>query len=228
MKNTTFVSAGAGSGKTYRLTQDIARMVKDGTCKAEEIILTTFTEVAAQELKEKVRATLYAEGLYEAAKNLDSAAIGTIHSIAYQFVSRYWYLLGISANASIMDSTASAFFKNQSLSSLPSDEDIDFFQKVFKTFDVKTAEDGINEANPFFWKKDLERLIDTTIESCISKEGLEKAKDETNELLAEVFEWSGNDISGDLIDNILANVSPMIDLIVSRPRVDKDKKNKRI
>ena len=226
MKNTTFVSAGAGSGKTYRLTQDIARMVKDGTCKAEEIILTTFTEVAAQELKEKVRATLYAEGLYEAAKNLDSAAIGTIHSIAYQFVSRYWYLLGISANASIMDSTASAFFKNQSLSSLPSDEDIDFFQKVFKTFDVKTAEDGINEANPFFWKKDLERLIDTTIESCISKEGLEKAKDETNELLAEVFEWSGNDISGDLIDNILANVSPMIDLIVSRPRVDKDKKTR--
>ena len=81
MKNTTFVSAGAGSGKTHRLTQDIARMISDGTCKAEEIILTTFTETAAKELREKVRSTLYSKGLYEAAMNIDNAAIGTIHSI---------------------------------------------------------------------------------------------------------------------------------------------------
>lgn len=45
MKNTTFVSAGAGNGKTYRLTQDIARMITEGKCQAEEIILTTYTEV---------------------------------------------------------------------------------------------------------------------------------------------------------------------------------------
>ena len=48
MKNTTFVSAGAGSGKTYRLTQDIARMIADGKGHAEEIILTTITEAAAK------------------------------------------------------------------------------------------------------------------------------------------------------------------------------------
>ena len=52
MKNTTFVSAGAGSGKTYRLTQDIAQMITEGKCQAEEIILTTFTEAAAKELRE--------------------------------------------------------------------------------------------------------------------------------------------------------------------------------
>ena len=63
MKNTIFVSAGAGSGKTYRLTQDIARMITAGECQAEEIILTTFTEAAAKELREKVRSTLYAKGL---------------------------------------------------------------------------------------------------------------------------------------------------------------------
>ena len=78
MKNTTFVSAGAGSGKTYSLTQEIARMVSEGRCQAEQIILTTFTEAAANELREKVRSTLYSEGLYEAAMNIDNAAIGTI------------------------------------------------------------------------------------------------------------------------------------------------------
>ena len=53
MKNTTFVSAGAGSGKTYRLTQDIAQMIIDGKYQAEQIILTTFTEAAAKDLREK-------------------------------------------------------------------------------------------------------------------------------------------------------------------------------
>lgn len=61
MKNTTFVSAGAGSGKTHRLTQDIVRLVREGQCQADEIILTTYTETAAQELREKVRTALYAE-----------------------------------------------------------------------------------------------------------------------------------------------------------------------
>ena len=75
MKNTTFVSAGAGSGKTYRLTQDIARMIADGECKAEEIILTTFTDAAAKELREKVRSTLYSKGLYEAAMNIDNVPL---------------------------------------------------------------------------------------------------------------------------------------------------------
>ena len=39
MKNTTFVSAGAGSGKTYRLTRDIARMVSEGKCAYKCCIL---------------------------------------------------------------------------------------------------------------------------------------------------------------------------------------------
>ena len=47
MKNTKFVSAGAGSGKTYSLTQEIAQMITEGECKAEQIILTTFTDAAA-------------------------------------------------------------------------------------------------------------------------------------------------------------------------------------
>ena len=127
MKNTTFVSAGAGSGKTYRLTQDIAKMIKDGKCRSEEIILTTFTELAAKDL---VRSALYGHGLYDAAMNIDNAAIGTIHSIAYQMVSRYWYLLGISANVSIMPDEDSKFYISQSLSSLPTEEDLWLFTRI--------------------------------------------------------------------------------------------------
>ena len=50
MKNVTFISAGAGSGKTYTLTQKIVEMVRNGECRSDEIILTTFTKSAANEL----------------------------------------------------------------------------------------------------------------------------------------------------------------------------------
>ena len=178
MKNTTFVSAGAGSGKTYRLTQKIAQMITGNECKAEEIILTTFTEAAAKELREKVRSTLYSKGLYEAAMNIDNAAIGTIHSIAYQLVSRYWYLLGISANVSIMDTEGSKFCISQSLASLPSEADMNLFDNVLNSFNVKKTVNNIAVSDPDFWKKDLKTISDKTVELCIDEEQLEEAREE--------------------------------------------------
>ena len=215
MKNTTFVSAGAGSGKTYRLTQEIARMVSEGKCQAEQIILTTFTEAAANELREKVRSTLYSEGLYEAAMNIDNAAIGTIHSIAYQFVSRYWYLLGISANVSIMDNEGSKFCISQSLASLPSKVDMDLFDNVLNSFNVTKSINNRTIPDPDFWKKELKDIIDKTIELCIDEKQLEEAREESKKLINKVM-GSGNrfDIGNDkifelrqLAENILAEAA---------------------
>lgn len=210
MKNTTFVSAGAGSGKTYSLTQEIARMVSEGKCQAEQIILTTFTEAAAKELREKVRSTLYSKGLYEAAMNIDNAAIGTIHSIAYQFVSRYWYLLGISANASIMDTEGSKFCISQSLASLPTEEDLWLFDTMCKSFNLTI--ERTSQLDFGFWKRELKDIIDKTVELCISESQLEEAKEESKKLINEVIGFCDHfDISGDTIfelkqlaENILA------------------------
>ena len=229
MKNTTFVSAGAGSGKTYRLTQDIARMITAGECQAEEIILTTFTEAAAKELREKVRSTLYAKGLYEAAMNIDNAAIGTIHSIAYQFVSRYWYLLGISANVSIMDTEGSKFCISQSLASLPTEEDLKLFENIFISFNVTKRENDIQKPDPDFWKKELKSIIDKTVELCIDEAQLEDSKEESKKILQEVIPWSDDDdISKgtikDIIKTVVEKLQPIFDTIAKRARTDKEKK----
>ena len=205
MKNTTFVSAGAGSGKTYRLTQDIAQMIIDGKCQAEQIILTTFTESAAKELREKVRSTLYSKGLYEAAMNIDNAAIGTIHSIAYQFVSRYWYLLGISANVSIMDTEGSKFCISQSLASLPTEEDLWLFDTMCRSFNLTVP--LTSQLDFGFWKRELKNIIDKTVELCIDEQQLEEAKEESKKLLANVFKWTSYDVSGDVVDTILEYAS---------------------
>ena len=228
MKNTTFVSAGAGSGKTYRLTQDIARMISEKMCKAEEIILTTFTEAAAKELREKVRSTLYSKGLYEAAMNIDNAAIGTIHSIAYQFVSRYWYLLGISANVSIMDDEGKNFCVSRSLASLPTEVDMDLFDNVFKSFNLKKSVNNISVPDPDFWKSDLKNIIDKTVELCISESQLEEAKEESKKLIGEVIKWNSFDITCDIFDCAKESLKRIFNAIADRARKDKEATRKEL
>ena len=221
MKNTTFVSAGAGSGKTYRLTQDIAQMITDGKCNAEEIILTTFTEAAAKDLREKVRSTLYAKGLYEAAMNIDNAAIGTIHSIAYQFVSRYWYLLGISANVSIMDTEGSKFCISQSLASLPTEEDLWLFDTMCRSFNLTIPR--TSQLDFGFWKRELKSIIDKTVELCIDEQQLEEAKNESKKLINEVM---GSNNRFDIGDDKITELKQLAENILDEEALPKTNRGK--
>ena len=68
----TLVVAGAGSGKTAVLTQRVRHLIIDEGVKPSNIIAITFTNMAAEEMKERL-------------SNVDGigdAFIGTIHSFA--------------------------------------------------------------------------------------------------------------------------------------------------
>ena len=77
-----YISAGAGSGKTFRITTDVAKMVKDGTLNSDQVIMTTYTKAAAQELREKAKNELAKLGLLREAQQMEHALIGTVHSVA--------------------------------------------------------------------------------------------------------------------------------------------------
>ena len=64
MKNVTYINASAGSGKTYRLTHQLAELISDRKVKPDQIIMTTFTVKAANEMKEEAKKVLYEEGLF--------------------------------------------------------------------------------------------------------------------------------------------------------------------
>src|SRR2546423_5989217 len=48
------VVAGAGTGKTTVLTQRNARLIREGHCRADEILAVTYTDNAAAELLQRV------------------------------------------------------------------------------------------------------------------------------------------------------------------------------
>ena len=128
MKNITYISASAGSGKTYTLTERLKDVILNGEAAPEQIILTTFTKAAAGEFLERAKARFYQEGKISEANQLNQALIGTVDSISNTFVNRYWYLLGISPNLNVIDKEDEKLFVSESLANLPSEEQINFFQ----------------------------------------------------------------------------------------------------
>ncbi len=119
--NISIISAGAGSGKTYRLTQDMARYLnpKNGyAVRAEGIFATTFTNKAAAELQDRVRVKLLEDGLTEQADALGSAMIGTVHSLGVKLLRRFAFEAGVSPKADILDEGDKHTFFNQALSSM--------------------------------------------------------------------------------------------------------------
>ena len=71
--NIHFISAGAGSGKTYRLTEELETALVDGGVNPAGVIGTTFTVKAAAELKERVRERLIASGRLQRAEQMAQA-----------------------------------------------------------------------------------------------------------------------------------------------------------
>lgn len=161
MKNVTYINAGAGSGKTYRLTETLTNLIKSEKVKPEQVILTTFTTKAANEFKEKVKAFLYDEGLYDAAMQLDHAMIGTVHSVCQRMIDKYWFNLGLSPNMGVMAEEDTTYYISQSLSELPTDEELKVLHGFARYFDIRVKDGYIvkKAVNYDFWQDHLKAVI---------------------------------------------------------------------
>lgn len=89
------ISASAGSGKTHTLTETLLRKISSGELSATELIAVTFTEAGASELKGRIRAALLSAGLYQAAQQVESAYISTIHAFGNRLLKELAFDLGI-------------------------------------------------------------------------------------------------------------------------------------
>lgn len=117
------VQAGAGSGKTYTLTERIVNALapSDGsapfTNSIENIVAITFTTKAAEELKSRVRERLEQAGRHDQALLVDDAYISTIHSFAGRILRENALAFEIDPEIQIIDADQEAAIMNGAIES---------------------------------------------------------------------------------------------------------------
>ncbi len=103
------LAAGAGSGKTSVLVERFVRAVCEDGHAPERILAITFTERAAQELEQRVRARLLEVGAAGAARSLERGFIGTFHGFCARLLRAHAREAGVADEQfAILDERVSA------------------------------------------------------------------------------------------------------------------------
>ena len=116
------IFAGAGSGKTRALTFRIAHMVKDKHIAPESILAVTFTNKAANEMKERITSLI--------GNTARRVWAGTFHSVCARLLRADGQSIGIEPNFVIFDTSDQAAIVKEALSVLDKDP------KVYKPDEI--------------------------------------------------------------------------------------------
>ena len=110
------VAAGAGSGKTFTLTQRIAYALESGAVDdIERVCAITFTNKAAGELKARIKAELRARGMAEQALKVDDAWISTIHGMCARILHAHALELDLDPAFEMAESTLASVLSDRAV-----------------------------------------------------------------------------------------------------------------
>src|SRR3954468_18113002 len=101
-RGNVLVVAGAGTGKTHTLVERCCSLLLEENCSLDEILMVTFTEAAAAEMRKRIRARLVEQGsqsndthvtqrLEEQIALLDNAYISTLHSFCLRLIREHFH-----------------------------------------------------------------------------------------------------------------------------------------
>ena len=105
-----FVSAGAGTGKTRVLVERFLRAVESGV-DVDSILVITYTERAAGELRSRIRGGLAEAGRHDLARELDSAWISTIHGFCLRLLKAHPFAASLDPRFRVLDESQSAVLR---------------------------------------------------------------------------------------------------------------------
>ena len=121
------VAAAAGSGKTAVLVERIKKLILEGECSIDRMLIVTFTNAAAAEMKEKIERAIEKEAeenpgqvrlLRQQLERLPLANISTFHAFALEVIRRFFYLINVDPNFKICDNVQQELLKEQALDEL--------------------------------------------------------------------------------------------------------------
>ena len=98
-----FVSAGAGTGKTTVLVERFVEAVCERGLDVESMLVITYTERAAGELRGRIRSRLHELGRHDLARSLDGAWISTIHGFCLRLLKAHPFAAGLDPRFRVLD-----------------------------------------------------------------------------------------------------------------------------
>ena len=129
------VAAAAGSGKTAVLVERIKQLILNDGCSIDRMLVVTFTDAAASEMKEKIEkairdeiSSLSSDDSRESREKTDllkrqldlipMAQISTFHSFAMEVVRRFFFTIGCEPNFKICDDANKAILQGNAMDRL--------------------------------------------------------------------------------------------------------------
>jgi ATP-dependent helicase/nuclease subunit A len=108
-----FVSAGAGTGKTTVLVERFAKAVCERGLDVDSLLVITYTEKAAGELRDRIRARLAELGRPDLARALDGAWISTIHGFCHRLLRAHPFAAGIDPRFRVLDESQARVLQSE-------------------------------------------------------------------------------------------------------------------
>lgn len=186
-----FISAGAGSGKTYRLTQLLHEKLSAGEIRPAGVIATTFTRKAATELRERVRSHLLDKGAYKIANAMGQARINTVNGVCGDLLERFAFETGMSTEQQVIEEAQEKVLLDQAIESVMDGDEIAKLLAITRRMNIEN------------WKQDLANLIKQCRSNDIDLGALAGfAKQNADDLLAHFPKSIKDDLVGDLLSVI--------------------------
>ncbi len=111
-----FVSAGAGTGKTMVLVERFCRAVVERGLPVDSLLVITYTDRAAGELRSRIRAALHEKGRSDLARELDGAWISTIHGFCNRLLRQNAVAAGVDPHFRVLDAEQALVLEREAFS----------------------------------------------------------------------------------------------------------------
>jgi ATP-dependent helicase/nuclease subunit A len=102
-RGVVFVSAGAGTGKTTVIVERFCKAVCERGLDVDSLLVITYTERAAGELRGRIRKRLHELGRHDLERQLDAAWISTIHGFCHRLLKAHPFAAGIDPRFRVLD-----------------------------------------------------------------------------------------------------------------------------
>ena len=203
-KKNQLVSAGAGSGKTTVMIEKISNLLLQNKVGIDNLLVVTFTVLAAGEMKERLIKKLKEEienstkedqeRILNLIEKIDTANIDTIDGFASKTIKKYFYDLEISPNIEIVSDATKDYYLTKAMK---------------KTFDESLVNEDVNFMLDLFGgnKRNLDTLQEMVLNNyyhIINIEDYEKLLDDC------VKEYEDSVKSENIINNYICEVGARI------------------